>query len=205
MEKLELTIDEIESLTGPIMGRPKSATFRTTDVVGLDTMINVANGLYQNVPNDKAHALFQLPGYVLKMKENNWLGDKTKQGFYKKVKGENGKSDILALDLKTLEYRPQEKVKSATLDGLKLIDKQKDSIIILKDSQIDLFKQKDQLKDQKIGNLELIITKKDEQFGLERQKSESLLKELKGQRTKTFFYKVGSFLGIIMTSLYLLK
>ena len=64
-------------------------------------------------------------------------------------------------------------------DGLKLIDKQKDSIIIFKDSQIDLFKQKDQLKDQKIGNLELIITKKDEQFGLERQKSESLLKELK--------------------------
>lgn len=90
-------------------------------------------------------------------------------------------------------------------DGLKLIDKQKDSIILFKDSQIDLFKQKDQLKDQKIGNLELIITKKDEQFGLERQKSESLLKELKGQRRKTFFYKVGSFVGIIMTSLYLLK
>ena len=90
-------------------------------------------------------------------------------------------------------------------DGLKLIDKQKDSIILFKDNQIDLFKQKDQLKDQKIGNLELIITKKDEQFGLERQKSESLLKELKGQRRKTFFYKVGSFAGIIMTSLYLLK
>jgi hypothetical protein len=90
-------------------------------------------------------------------------------------------------------------------DGLKLIDKQKDSIILFKDSQIDLFKQKDLLKDQKIGNLELIITKKDEQFGLERQKSESLLKELKGQRRKTFFYKVGSFVGIIMTSLYLLK
>jgi hypothetical protein len=90
-------------------------------------------------------------------------------------------------------------------DGLKLIDKQKDSIILFKDSQIDLFKQKDVLKDQKIGNLELIITKKDEQFGLERQKSESLLKELKGQRRKTFLYKVGSFAGIIMTSLFLLK
>ena len=90
-------------------------------------------------------------------------------------------------------------------DGLKLVDKQKDSIILFKDGQIDLFKQKDVLKDQKIGNLELIITKKDEQFGLERQKSESLLKELKGQRRKTFFYKVGSFVGIIMTSLYLLK
>jgi hypothetical protein len=77
-------------------------------------------------------------------------------------------------------------------------DSLKTQVITLKDSQIDLFK-------QKIGNLELVINMKDEQFGLERQKSESLLKELKGQRTKTFFYKVGSFLGIIMTSLYLLK
>ncbi len=77
-------------------------------------------------------------------------------------------------------------------------DSLKTQVITLKDSQIDLFK-------QKIGNLELVINMKDEQFNLERQKSESLLKELKGQRTKTFFYKVGSFLGIMMTSLYLLK
>ena len=77
-------------------------------------------------------------------------------------------------------------------------DSLKTQIINLKDSQIDLFK-------QKIGNLELVINMKDEQFNLERQKSESLLKELKGQRTKTFFYKVGSFIGIMMTSLYLLK
>jgi len=78
-------------------------------------------------------------------------------------------------------------------------------IVSLKDEQIGLFKQKDSLKDQKIGNLEVIITKKDEQFSLERMKSESLLKELKGQRTKTFFYKVGSFVGVIATSLLLLK
>lgn len=78
-------------------------------------------------------------------------------------------------------------------------------VVSLKDEQIGLYKQKDSLKEQKIGNLELIITKKDEQFGLERQKSENLFKELKGQRRKTFLYKVGSFLGIIMTSLYLLK
>ena len=78
-------------------------------------------------------------------------------------------------------------------------------IVSLKDEQIGLFKQKDSLKDQKIGNLEVIITKKDEQFSLERMKSESLLKELKGQRTKTFFYKVGSFVGIIATSILLLK
>jgi len=90
-------------------------------------------------------------------------------------------------------------------DGLKLIDKQKDSVILFYGEQIGLYKQKDTLKDQKISNLELIITKKDEQFSLERQKSESLFKELKGQRRKTFLYKVGSFAGIIMTSLYLLK
>jgi hypothetical protein len=90
-------------------------------------------------------------------------------------------------------------------DGAKLEIVELNNIIGLKDQQINLFKQKDTLKDQKISNLEFIITKKDEQFGLERQKSESLFKELKGQRRKTFLYKVGSFAGIIMTSLYLLK
>jgi hypothetical protein len=90
-------------------------------------------------------------------------------------------------------------------DGAKLEINELNKVISLKDEQIGLFKQKDSLKDQKIGNLELIINKKDEQFGLERQKSESLLKELKGQRAKTFLYKVGSFIGIIATSLYLLK
>ena len=90
-------------------------------------------------------------------------------------------------------------------DGAKLEIVELNNVIGLKDQQINLFKQKDTLKDQKISNLEVIINKKDEQFGLERQKSESLLKELKGQRTKTFLYKVGSFVGIIMTSLYLLK
>ena len=87
-------------------------------------------------------------------------------------------------------------------DGAKLEIVELNNVIGLKDQQITLFKQKDTLKDQKISNLEVIINKKDEQFGLERQKSESLLKELKGQRVKTFFYKVGSFVGIIMTSLY---
>jgi hypothetical protein len=90
-------------------------------------------------------------------------------------------------------------------DGAKLEIVELNNVIGLKDQQINLFKQKDTLKDQKISNLEVIINKKDEQFGLERQKSESLLKELKGQRRKTFLYKVGSFAGIIMTSLYLLK
>ena len=90
-------------------------------------------------------------------------------------------------------------------DGAKLEIVELNNVIVLKDQQINLFKQKDTLKDQKISNLEVIINKKDEQFGLERQKSESLLKELKGQRRKTFLYKIGSFVAIITTSMLLLK
>lgn len=126
VQEMDLTIEEVDKFTGPALGRPKSATFRTSDVVGLDTMINVANGLYQNAPEDEAKEAFVLPDYVKKMQENKWLGDKTKQGFYKKVKDEQGKSEILALDLKTLEYKAQQKVKSATLDAIKPIDNLKE-------------------------------------------------------------------------------
>ena len=126
VEKLDLTVEEVDKFTGPALGRPKSATFRTSDVVGLDTMIKVAKGLYDNCPEDKAHELFKLPDYVVKMEENKWLGDKTQQGFYKKTKTAEGKTEILALDLKTLEYRPQQKVKSATLDMTKPIENVRD-------------------------------------------------------------------------------
>ena len=90
-------------------------------------------------------------------------------------------------------------------DGAVVEIKELNKVIGLKDEQLTLLKQKDTLKDQKISNLELIITKKDQQFDLERAKSESLLKELKGQRRKTFLYKIGSFVGVIATSVLLLK
>jgi hypothetical protein len=90
-------------------------------------------------------------------------------------------------------------------DGAKLEIVELNKIIGFKDQQILSYKEKDEFKNQKIGNLELIITKKDEQFSLERQKSDGLLKELKAQRTKTFFYKVGTFVGVIATSILLLK
>jgi 3-hydroxyacyl-CoA dehydrogenase len=131
VEKMELTVEEVDKLTGPVLGRPKSATFRTGDVVGLDTLVNVANGLKQGVPNDEANSLFVLPEYLKKMVENKWLGDKTGQGFYKKVKGKDGKSEILALDLKTLEYRPQQKAKFATLELTKPIENLKDRLKVL--------------------------------------------------------------------------
>jgi len=118
----DYTVEEIDKLTGPVIGRPKSATFRTADLVGLDTLAHVATGLYQGVPKDEAHDVFKLPGYVQKMLENNMLGDKTGQGFYKKVK-KDGKKEILALDLKNLEYRPKQKVKFATLALTQNIDK----------------------------------------------------------------------------------
>jgi 3-hydroxyacyl-CoA dehydrogenase len=143
VEKMDLTVEEVDKFTGPALGRPKSATFRTTDVVGLDTMTKVSKGLYDNCPDDKAHELFKLPEYVQKMEANNWLGDKTKQGFYKKTKTAEGKTEILALDLKTLEYRPQQKVKSATLEMTKTIDKVADRMKVFasgKDKAAELFR-----------------------------------------------------------------
>lgn len=122
VEEMDLTVEEVDKLTGPVLGRPKSATFRTADVVGLDTLVLVANGLKDNCPNDEEKEFFKLPGYVAKMVENGWLGSKSKQGFYKKVTNEAGKSEILALDLKTLEYRPSEKVKFPTLEMAKPIE-----------------------------------------------------------------------------------
>lgn len=118
VKELGLTIEEVDKLTGPVIGRPKSATFRTVDVVGLDTLVHVSNGIYENCPNDEQHELFKLPDFINKMMENKWLGSKTGQGFYKK----EGK-DILSLDLNTLEYRAAKKASFATLELTKNIDK----------------------------------------------------------------------------------
>ncbi|MGB2129214.1 MAG: 3-hydroxyacyl-CoA dehydrogenase/enoyl-CoA hydratase family protein [Flavicella sp.] len=121
VKEMGMSIEEVDKLTGPVIGRPKSATFRTVDVVGLDTLVHVANGLHKNCPKDEAHDLFQLPGFVSKLMENNWLGNKTKQGFYKKEVDANGKKNILALNLDTLEYNLSKKAKFATLEKTKSI------------------------------------------------------------------------------------
>lgn len=131
VEKMNLTIDEVDKLTGPVLGRPKSATFRTCDVVGLDTLVHVANGVAQSCPNDEAKEVFAIPGYINKMIENKWLGAKTEQGFFKKVKTASGKSEIHALDLKTLNYNPSQKIKFATLESTKSIDNLKDRVKVL--------------------------------------------------------------------------
>ena len=117
-----LTVGEVDKLTGPVMGRPKSATFRTCDVVGLDTLVHVANGVKENCPDDERRDLFEIPDFVTKMVENGWLGSKSGQGFYKKAKDENGKKTILELNLETLEYQPKTKVSFPTLEMTKSID-----------------------------------------------------------------------------------
>lgn len=168
MQELGLNVDEVDALSGPVMGRPKSATFRTADVVGLDTLVHVARNLVEAVPNDEAKDLFVLPPFLEKMVEAKMLGDKTGSGFYKKVREEKPapaapttgkdtaaasadgkatftkspeehgdetktapigqpaqlpkKGDILTLDLNTLEYRPKQKSKFATLEAAKPIE-----------------------------------------------------------------------------------
>lgn len=122
VQEMGLTVGEVDKLTGPVMGRPKSATFRTCDVVGLDTLVHVANGVKENCPDDERRDLFEIPDFVTKMVENGWLGSKSGQGFYKKGTDENGKKAILELDLKTLEYKPKAKVSFPTLEMTKSID-----------------------------------------------------------------------------------
>lgn len=122
VKELGMTVEEVDKLTGPVIGRPKSATFRTVDVVGLDTLVHVANGISENCKQDERHELFALPSFIQTMMENKWLGSKTGQGFYKKVKGDGGKSEILTLDLDSMDYRSKKSAKFATLELTKTID-----------------------------------------------------------------------------------
>lgn len=131
VKEMGLTVEEVDKLTGPVIGRPKSATFRTVDVVGLDTLVHVANGIYENIPDDEEHEIFKLPKFIDTMMENKWLGSKTGQGFYKKMKKDDGSSEILTLDLDTLEYRKSKKASFGTLEKTKSVEKVTDRFPIL--------------------------------------------------------------------------
>ena len=131
VKDLNLTVEEVDKLSGPVIGRPKSATFRTVDVVGLDTLVHVANGIYENCKEDERLELFKLPDFINTMMKNKWLGSKTKQGFYKKTVSAEGKKEILTLDLNTLEYRSAKKAKFATLELTKSIDNVADRFKVL--------------------------------------------------------------------------
>ncbi len=131
VKEMGLSVEEVDKLTGPLIGRPKSATFRTIDVVGLDTLVHTANGVAQNAPDDEMHDTFQIPEFINVMLENNWLGSKSQQGFYKKSVDAKGKKEILVLDLDTLEYRKSNKVSFATLGATKTIEKVIDRFKVL--------------------------------------------------------------------------
>ena len=130
-KNMGLTVEEVDKLTGPIIGRPKSATYRTCDVVGLDTLAHVANGLTQACPNDEQKDIFKIPGFLQHLLDNNFLGAKSKQGFYKKIKGESGQSEILSLDLNSLEYTPQEKVNFPSFAQAKTMESFEDKLKFL--------------------------------------------------------------------------
>ena len=139
VERLGLTIDEVDALTGPVIGRPKSATFRTADVVGIDTLVKVAKGVAENCPDDEQRAAFTIPSWLDKVVSNKWLGDKTGQGFFKKTapapKGDKGgapaQKEILVLDLKTLEYGPRQRPKFASVEAARQIDDLKNRLKML--------------------------------------------------------------------------
>jgi 3-hydroxyacyl-CoA dehydrogenase len=121
MTDLGLTVEAVDQLTGRVIGHPKSASFRTADLVGLDTLVDVANNVYNGVPDDEKREIFKAPDLIKQMIDRKLLGEKTKQGFYKKTKDAEGNRVILSLDFNTLEHSPQEKVKLASLETAKTI------------------------------------------------------------------------------------
>jgi 3-hydroxyacyl-CoA dehydrogenase len=121
MGTLGMTVEEVDACTGPAVGWPKSATFRTADIVGLDVLVHVVKNIYETAPNDESREMYKVPALVEEMVKRGWLGDKTGQGFYKKVKGE-GEKEILTLDVNTMEYRARQKAKFASLEMGKAIE-----------------------------------------------------------------------------------
>ena len=121
MAALDMTIEEVDACTGPVIGQPKSATFRTADLVGLDVLSHVVKNIYETVLTDESREMYRVPPFVEGMANRGWLGDKTGQGFYKRVKGD-GEREILTLDVRTLEYRPRQKARFASLESAKTIE-----------------------------------------------------------------------------------
>ena len=121
MGSLGMTVEEVDACTGPAVGWPKSATFRTADIVGIDVLVHVVRNIYETAPHDESREVYKVPALVEKMARRGWLGDKTGQGFYKRVKGE-GEKTILTLDVNTMEYRPRQKVRFASIETGKAIE-----------------------------------------------------------------------------------
>ncbi len=136
MGSLGMTVEEVDACTGPAVGWPKSATFRTADIVGLDVLVHVVKNIYETAPNDESRESYKVPVLVEEMVKRGWLGDKTGQGFYKKVKGE-GEKEILTLDVNTLEYRARQKARFASLEMGKAIEDTRDRLRALVSSVLE--------------------------------------------------------------------
>jgi len=121
MGTLGMTVEEVDACTGPAVGWPKSATFRTADIVGLDVLVHVVKNIYETALNDESRESYKVPALVEEMAKRGWLGDKTGQGFYKKVKG-SGEKEILTLDVNTMEYRARQKARFGSLEMGKAIE-----------------------------------------------------------------------------------
>jgi len=124
---LDMTVEEVDACTGPAVGWPRSATFRTADLVGLDVLTHVIKNIYETAPDDESRERYKVPALLADMTKRGWLGDKTGQGFYKKTKGDGAK-EILTLDVKTMEYRPKQKAKFASLEAAKGIEDTKERL-----------------------------------------------------------------------------
>lgn len=116
MVALGLEIDEVDELTGPILGRPRTATFRTGDLVGLDTALHVAENAYRNLPDDEEREIYQPPAFLTELVKRGWLGEKSGRGFYRRQDGE-----ILTLDYRTFVYRPRKRLVTPALEAAKTI------------------------------------------------------------------------------------
>jgi 3-hydroxyacyl-CoA dehydrogenase len=127
MQALDMTIEEVDACTGPAIGQPKSATFRTADIVGLDVLVHVVRNIYDNIPNDESREMWRVPVFVEEMMKRGWLGDKTGSGFYKRLK-KGGDSEILTLDWQKMEYRPRQKAKFGSIEGGKQIEETRERI-----------------------------------------------------------------------------
>jgi len=122
MSALGMTVEEVDACTGPAVGWPKSATFRTADIVGLDVLMQVVKNIYETAPNDESREVYQVPALVEEMAKRQWLGDKTGQGFYKREKGGQGEKQILTLDVNEMDYRPRQKPKFASIEAGKAVE-----------------------------------------------------------------------------------
>ncbi|MDN3203951.1 3-hydroxyacyl-CoA dehydrogenase/enoyl-CoA hydratase family protein [Algoriphagus sediminis] len=131
IEKMGMGVSEVDKLTGTVIGRAKSATFRTMDVVGLDTTVNVANNLYKVLPHDESRDKFKLPKIVEVLYNNKWFGDKTGQGYFKMIRHKDGRKELKEIDFETFEYKPAEKPKFKSLEAAKEVEDLKERIKLL--------------------------------------------------------------------------